>query len=321
MNNRILITGGAGFIGSNLAEYFLGQNWNVTVLDDLSTGYIKNVEPFLSNPNFKFIKGDIRDFDLVSKIIRDNKIQYISHQAARGSVPKSVENPMLSNDININGTLTVLWAAHKLGVKKVVCAISSSVYGDTPELPKKESMPHNPMSPYAITKVACEHYARVFNDLYKLPTVGLRYFNVYGKKQDPNGAYAAVIPKFILNALENKPLKINGDGSQTRDFTYIQDVIKANSLALEHDSANGRSFNIAYGDRIDILSLANLIIKLSGSESEIEFQNPRPGDVHDSLADLQFAERYLKYKPQYPLEKGLLETVEWFKSHCHSDQA
>lgn len=313
--NSILITGGAGFIGSNLSDFFLKKSWLVSVLDDLSTGNKKNVQEFAINKNFQFIKGNINNLDLLSKIIKKNKITHISHQAARGSVSKSIIDPIGTNEINISGTLKVLWAAHQLGVKKVVCAISSSIYGDTPELPKKESMALNPLSPYAITKAANEMYCKVFNDLYKIPVVGLRYFNVYGKKQNPAGDYAAVIPKFIQNALENKPLIIFGDGKQTRDFTYIEDVLAANYLALTKKTANGRSFNVAYGNQINILDLAKEIIRISKSSSKIIFKASRPGDVHDSLASLTYAKKYLNYKPRWPLHKGLEETIEIYQKN------
>ena len=230
-------------------------------------------------------------------------------------MPKSVEDPILTNDINVSGTLNILWAAKKNRVQRVVCAISSSVYGDTPTLPKVETMPYAPLSPYAVTKVTKEVYLGVFFTLYGLKTIGLRYFNVYGRRQDPNGDYAAVIPRWITKAFNNEDLLINGDGKQTRDFTYIDDVIQANIKGLEckNRKAFGRGFNIGYSDHIDIKTLAENIIRITKSKSKIVFGKPRKGDIQDSYADINLAKELLGYKPRTSLKRGLQKTIEWYK--------
>lgn len=307
----LLVTGCAGFIGSNIVGRLLSDGHFVVGVDNFDTGYKENIEEFFENENFKFIEGDIRDLDLLDAVIKDYKIKQISHQAARGSVPKSVEAPVKTNSINIDGTLNVLFAAKENNVEKVVVAISSSIYGDTPDLPKKESMPYNPKSPYAITKVAKDLYCRNFYELYGLKTIGLRYFNVYGYKQDPSGPYAAVIPKFILSALRNKPIEIYGDGNQTRDFTFVKDVVDANILALEKN-VGGISVNIAYGNSITINQLAEKIKKLTNSKSKIIHTAIRKGDIRHSLADITLAKKYLGYNPKFNLDEGLKETVDWF---------
>ena len=313
---NVLVTGCAGFIGSNLCEALVEQGWNVIGVDNLMTGYRKNIEQLESKNNFQFIWADVRDFQKINEIIEDNKIEYITHQAARGSVPKSVEDPILTNDINVSGTLNVLWAAQKNNVKKVVCAISSSVYGDTPTLPKVETMPYAPLSPYAVTKVTKEVYLGVFNKLYGLKTIGLRYFNVYGRRQDPDGDYAAVIPRWITKAFNGEDLPINGDGKQTRDFTYIDDVIQANIKGLEckNGEAFGRGFNIGYSSHVDIKTLAENILKTTQSKSKIVFGEPRKGDIQDSYADINLAKELLGYSPGTKLEDGLRKTIEWYKN-------
>ncbi len=314
MKKNILITGCAGFIGSNLAEYLVKEDWNVVGVDNLMTGYRKNIKHLEKEKNFRFIWGDVRDFKFVDEIIKKYEIEFISHQAARGSVPKSVEDPLLTNDINIGGTLNILEASRNNGVKKVVCAISSSVYGDTPTLPKVESMPYSPLSPYAVTKMTKEVYLNVFYKLYGLKTIGLRYFNVYGRRQDPNGDYAAVIPRWISRALAGKDLLVNGDGEQTRDFTYIDDVIQANikGLTCENNDAFGRGYNIGYSSHVDIKTLAEKIIDITDSKSRIVFGPPRKGDIRDSYADITLAKKMLGYNPQTDLENGLKKTVEWY---------
>jgi UDP-N-acetylglucosamine 4-epimerase len=317
MNNKksVLVTGCAGFIGSNLCEALVNKGWNVVGVDNLMTGYRKNIEALEVKNNFKFIWEDVRDFNKINKIIKENKIEYITHQAARGSVPKSVEDPILTNDINVSGTLNILWAAQKNNVKKVVCAISSSVYGDTPTLPKIETMPYAPLSPYAVTKVTKEVYLGVFNKLYGLKTIGLRYFNVYGRRQDPNGDYSAVIPRWITRAFAGEDLPINGDGKQTRDFTYIDDVIQANIKGLEckNEEAFGRGYNIGYSDHVDIKTLAERIIEATNSTSKIVFGEPRRGDIQDSYADINLAKKLLNYNPKTSLEEGLKKAVKWYK--------
>lgn len=298
---KIVITGGAGFIGSNLAEELSKDN-EIIVLDDLFAGKLSNIRDL----DIKFVEGSITDLDLLQELFKD--VEYVFHQAAIASVPRSINDPVASNNANINGTLNVLVAAKDSGVKKVICASSSSVYGDTPELPKREDMKPTPKSPYAITKLAGEYYSTVFSEVYGLKTVSLRYFNVYGPKQDPSSEYAAVIPKFIRKAQENKPPIIYGDGEQTRDFTFVKDVVNANILALERGEG---VFNIASGSRISINELADKIIAMHGKSLKPIHESPRPGDVKHSLADISKAEKELRYKPEYVLEEGLRETIEY----------
>ncbi|GCC11294.1 UDP-glucose 4-epimerase [archaeon] len=308
--DKVLITGGAGFIGSNLAGSLLEQGYGVLAYDNLLTGKRENLLEYESNENFTFVEGDILDFKKLSEKIADAK--YVLHQAALPSVARSVKDPRTTNRVNIEGTLNVLTAAKDGGVKRVVLASSSSVYGDTPELPKREDMPYNPLSPYAVTKVTKELYSGVFSQLYEFPVACLRYFNVYGPKQDPKSEYAAVIPKFITSALNDEPLTIEGDGLQTRDFTYIEDVVQANIKAMKGHAAG--NFNIAYGENISIKGLAEKIVTLISSSSEIVHKAPRPGDVRDSLADITEAQRELGYNPEYNLNMGLEKTIEWFRN-------
>lgn len=312
---NVLITGCAGFIGSNIAEELLKRGDIVVGFDNMMSGFEKNLDVLRKFENFKFIWGDIRDIDSLNKVIKEEDITHISHQAARGSVTKSVENPILTHDINITGTLNVLWAAKENSVEKIVCAISSSVYGDTPILPKVETMNFNTMSPYAVTKAACEMYVKVFYELYGLKTIGLRYFNVYGKRQDPNGDYAAVIPRWISKALKNEDLPLNGTGIQTRDFTFIEDIVQLNikSLDCENSEAFGKGYNGAYGHQISIKELAETIISVTNSKSEIEMVDARKGDIQDSYADVNLAKKYLGYKPKFSMEEGLKKTIAWYK--------
>lgn len=314
---NVLVTGCAGFIGSNICEQLVTDGWNVIGIDNLMTGYRKNIEHLEKRDTFTFIWADVRNYAEIDKIIKEHQITHITHQAARGSVPKSVENPILTNEINVSGTLNVLWSAVENKVDKVVCAISSAVYGNTEILPKVETMPYNPLSPYAITKVAKEMYCKAFFDLYGLKTVGLRYFNVYGRRQDPNGDYAAVIPRWITKALRNEDLPINGDGKQTRDFTYIDDVVNANILALEceNDEAFGRGFNIGYSGRIDITTLAENIIEATASRSAIVFGEARKGDIQDSYADITLAQELLGYQPETSVSQGLEKTMSWYREN------
>jgi UDP-glucose 4-epimerase len=311
---RVLVTGGAGFIGSNLVERLVRDGNEVVVLDNLSAGRMENLAAVKNQPSFVFVNGSILDAHLILEVIREHRIDYISHQAARPSVSRSVEDPLATNEANVTGTLNVLKAAVDCGVKKVVAAISSSVYGDTPELPKKETMPYNPQSPYAVSKVTKELYLKVFNDIYGLDTVGLRYFNVYGRRQDPSSDYAAVVPKFVSAALRDEEITVEGDGRQTRDFTYIDDVVDANIAGFKHGEAAGRSFNIAYGARISILDLANKILQITKSKSKITFKPKRKGDIRHSLADISYAEEYLGYRPEFDLERGLTETISWYRA-------
>ncbi len=300
---KVVVTGGAGFIGSNLAEE-LSNRYEVTVLDDLSTGRESN----LSGLDVEFARGSILDTELLARTFRDAR--FVFHEGALPSVQRSVEDPARSNMVNVNGTLNVLLAARDAGVAKVLFASSSSVYGDTPVLPKVESMTPAPMSPYAVTKLTDEHYCRVFTALYGLPTVALRYFNVFGPKQDPASQYAAVIPNFITRILAGEPPVIHGDGRQTRDFTFVRDVVSANILAAESDAVG--VFNVACQKRIDLLELAGTIMDLVGTRVDPIHEASRPGDVRDSLADISRASDAFGYAPRYTLTDGLKETIQWF---------
>ncbi|KAF5428460.1 UDP-glucose 4-epimerase [Candidatus Methanophagaceae archaeon] len=302
---RIVITGGAGFIGSNIAEVLSKDNANeVIVLDDLSTGKLANTKEMA----IKFVNGSITDLELLQTIFKD--VDCVLHQAAIPSVPRSINEPIASNNANITGTLNVLVAARDRNVKKVIYASSSSVYGDTPKLPKREDMTPTPLSPYAVTKLTGEHYCNVFNEVYGLKTVALRYFNVYGPKQDPYSDYAAVIPKFVSRVLRDEPPLIYGDGQQTRDFTFVKDVVTANIRAMNSDATG--VFNIASGNRITIQELAELVMKLMDKDLGVILEEPRKGDVLHSLADVSKAKAGFGYEPGYRLETGLEETVKWF---------
>ena len=306
---KILITGGAGFIGSNIAEA-LHEKHEILVIDDLSTSgslsreYVKNLA---SEGKIKFEEGSINDIKLLSRLLND--VDFVLHQAAIPSVPRSVKDPIASNSANVGGSLTLLKACVDSGVEKLVAASSSSVYGDTPTLPKVETMQPHPLSPYAISKFAMEHYLRVFNELYGIQTLTLRYFNVFGPRQNPHSEYAAVIPKFIKAAKEEKPLVIYGDGTQTRDFSYVKDVVAANMKAAE--SKKNGIFNIAGGNRITIKELAEAIIKTLDSKSEIEYMDSRAGDVKHSLADVSKARTELNWSPEYSLQDGLEDYLSY----------
>ena len=306
---KVVVTGGCGFIGSNIAEELIKKHY-VVVIDDLSTGRIENIQSLQDKENFEFVRGNITDLGLLKQIFED--VDCIFHQAAIPSVQRSVENPLDTNEANIKGTLNVLIAARDCGVKKVVYASSSSVYGDTPELPKKENMKPNPQSPYAVSKLTGEYYCKVFSDIYGIKTICLRYFNVYGPKQNPASEYAAVIPRFINRVLNNKPPIIFGDGNQTRDFTFVKDVVKANILAMEKNVEG--VFNIAYGQQISINELANKIMEIVGVKLNPVYDKPRPGDIRNSLADISLAKQKLGYMPEYSLEKGLEVTIRWFST-------
>lgn len=309
----VLVTGGAGFIGSNIAEAMLAQGFRVVIFDDLSSGRMENIEELPDDGSVDFVQGSILDGALLRETICSNRVSLISHQAARPSVAKSVADPVRTSDVNITGTVRLFHLAAECGCRRVVFASSSSVYGDTPELPKTESMGFMPKSPYAVSKAAKELFAQVFSSLYGIEIVGLRYFNVYGRRQDPSSDYAAVIPQFITRALDDKPLIIEGDGMQTRDFSYIEDVVKANISALAADGISGMVFNIAYGSRISIRELADAIVDLTGSSSSIVHAAARPGDVKDSLADIESARRRLGYQPHYDITAGLKETIRWYR--------
>ena len=309
-----LVTGGAGFIGSNLCEAILSMGYQVRCLDNLSTGKIENINTFLDNSRFEFIKGDIRDLDTCKHVC--SGVDYVLHQAAWGSVPRSIEYPLLYEEINIRGTLNIMEAARQNGVKKFVYASSSSVYGDEPNLPKREGIEGKLLSPYALTKRTDEEYGMLYTKLYGLDTYGLRYFNVFGKRQDPNGAYAAVIPKWIKQLLNDETPVINGDGKQSRDFTYIENVIEANLKAcLASSEAAGEAYNIAYGGREYLIDIYHSLTKALGKDIEPVYGPDRKGDIKHSNADISKAKKLLGYNPEYDFVRGLSEAIEWYKEN------
>jgi UDP-N-acetylglucosamine 4-epimerase len=315
---KILITGGAGFIGSNLCDYFIERNNHIICLDNLSTGKLSNIEHLLENKNFKFIEGDIRYVETCKEACEG--VDYILHQAALGSVPRSINDPLTTNSVNIDGFLNMLVAARDAKVKRFVYAASSSTYGDSEALPKIEENIGKPLSPYAVTKYVNELYAHVFGLNYGLECIGLRYFNVYGRRQDPNGAYAAAIPKFCMQLMKHESPVINGDGTHSRDFTYIDNVLQMNELALSttNPKAIGEVFNTAVGDRTDLNQLLQLLkTYLSKHDTKIAdvkvTHGPtRKGDIPHSLASIDKARTMLSYSPSHNLEKGLKEAVEWY---------
>ncbi|MBQ7298874.1 MAG: SDR family oxidoreductase [Clostridia bacterium] len=311
-NSVFLVTGGAGFIGSNLCEAILDMGYKVRCLDDLSTGKQENVDLFADNPNYSFTKGDIKDFDTCMKACEG--VDYVLNQAAWGSVPRSIEMPLFYCANNIQGTLNMLEAARQYGVKKFVYASSSSVYGDEPNLPKTEGREGNLLSPYALTKRCDEEWAKQYTMHYGLDTYGLRYFNVFGKRQDPNGAYAAVIPKFIKMLLNGEKPTINGDGRQSRDFTYIENVIEANLKAcLAPHEAAGQAYNIAYGGREYLVDIYYGLTKALGVDIEPVFGPDRAGDIKHSNADISKAKQMLGYDPEWSFERGIDAAVEWYR--------
>ena len=308
MMNKVIVTGGAGFIGSNLTDELIGRGYDVTIIDNLSTGKLSNIESAIATGKVEFVKGSITNLTLLRKVFAGAK--YVFHQAALPSVPRSIEDPKTSHTMNITGTLNVLIAARDAGIKQVVYASSSSVYGDTPTLPKQEDMMPNPLSPYAVTKLTGEYYCSVFNTIYGLQTACLRYFNVYGPRQDPNSPYAAVIPLFFQKALAGESPVIFGDGEQTRDFTFVRDVADANIRAAE--SGTTGVYNLGNSQRVTLNQLTHLIIQLVGNDAVRPiYRDPRPGDILHSLADISKA-RTFGYSPQYSLEEGLKETVAAF---------
>ena len=317
---NLLITGGAGFIGSNLVEHFLQDErvGLVRVLDNLSNGYKENIQEFFCHPRFEFIEGDIRDYKTCLKACEG--IDKISHQAALGSVPRSIANPMQSTEVNILGTVNLMYAAVQQNVERIILAFSSSTYGDHPELPKVEENIGNPLSPYAVTKASIEQFAEVFGKTYGLKWVGLRYFNVFGRKQDPNGAYAAVIPKFVSQLMKHESPVINGDGNYSRDFTYIDNVIQANLLSLftTKDTAINTVYNVAYGERNTLNDLIRYLKEyLSEFDSEISnidviYGPNRAGDIPHSHASVFKAKEKLNYNPRFSLKQGLKEAVKWY---------
>ncbi len=313
-NSLFLVTGGAGFIGSNLCEAILNLGYRVRCLDDLSTGFQKNVDMFKENSNYEFIKGDIKDFDTCLKACEG--VNYVLNQAAWGSVPRSIEMPLFYCANNITGTVNMMEAARQQGVKTFVYASSSSVYGDEPNLPKTEGREGNLLSPYALTKRADEEWAKQYTKHYGLPTVGLRYFNVFGRRQNPDGAYAAVIPKFIRQLLSDEKPTINGDGKQSRDFTYVENVIEANLKAcLAPTQAHGEAFNIAYGGREYLIDIYYWLTEALGKNIEPNFGPDRKGDIKHSNADISKAKRLLGYDPSYDFKSGLKEAIEWYKEN------
>jgi UDP-glucose 4-epimerase len=313
VTSHVLVTGGAGFIGSHLVERLLGDGHAVRVLDDFSTGSRANL-PFASRypAALEVIEGDIRDAATVARAVAG--VGIVFHQAAMRSVPRSVEDPLGANDHNVTGTLTVLQAARQAGVRRVVYASSSSVYGDRPDLPKREDQPPAPISPYAVSKTAGEQYAAVWSRLYGVDTVGLRYFNVFGPRQDPASEYAAVIPRFILWALRGEPLRVHGDGSQSRDFTYIDNVVDANVLAGGAEGVGGEVFNVGCGIRTSLLEIIARLEALLGRRLERRHDPVRPGDVRHTLADIDKAKRLLGYSPLVAFDEGFRRTVEHFRA-------
>lgn len=310
-DSLFLVTGGAGFIGSNLCEAILRMEYKVRCLDDLSTGKQKNIDHFFENPSFQFIKGDIRDLETCINACKN--VDFVLHPAAWGSVPRSIEMPLLYEEINIKGTLNMMEAARRNGVKKFIYASSSSVYGDEPNLPKIEGREGNLLSPYALTKMVDEEYGKLYYKLYGLDTYGLRYFNVFGKRQDPDSVYAAVIPKFIKQLLNNETPVINGDGQQSRDFTYIENVIEANLKACDasHEAA-GESYNVAYGGREKLVDIYYTLCEILEKDIEPIFGQDRVGDIKHSNADITKTKTFLDYCPSYDFDLGLKYTIQWY---------
>jgi len=315
---KILITGGAGFIGSNLCEYFLNKDNEVTCLDNFATGHRHNIEHLITNKNFKLIEGDIRNIDDCKRAT--SGVDYVLHQAALGSVPRSIADPITSNDVNISGFLNMLLASRDNSVKRFIFAASSSTYGDSESLPKVEDKIGKPLSPYAITKYVNELYAEIFSKTYGLETIGLRYFNVFGRKQDPNGAYAAVIPKFVMQLMNHESPIINGDGNFSRDFTYIDNVIQMNELAISSQNHNAINtvYNTAFGDRTTLNQMVHYLKDYLSefdpaiANIEIIYGPNRAGDIPHSLASIKKAKELLNYNPKYSFKDGLKEAVKWY---------
>ncbi|MEC2159785.1 SDR family oxidoreductase [Virgibacillus halodenitrificans] len=310
--SKFLVTGSAGFIGSNLVEAILNLGYQVRGLDNFSTGKRENVEEFLDNPNYEFIEGDIRNLDICLRACEG--IDYVLNQAAWGSVPRSIEMPLFYEEVNIKGTLNMMEAARQYGVKKFVYASSSSVYGDEPNLPKKEGREGNLLSPYALTKMVDEEYGKLYTKLYDLDTYGLRYFNVFGRRQNPEGAYAAVIPKFIKQLLNDEQPTVNGDGKQSRDFTYIENVIEANLKACNatHEAA-GQAYNIAFGGREYLIDIYMQLLNALGKDIQPFFGPDRKGDIKHSNADISKAKEMIGYNPEWNFERGITEAIDWYK--------
>ena len=318
VSKKILITGGAGFIGSNLCEYFVGKGYKIVCLDNFATGHRKNIEHHLANPDFTLIEGDIRNPEDCKKAVEG--VDYVLHQAALGSVPRSIKDPVTSNDVNVGGFLNMLVAARDSGVKRFVYAASSSTYGDSEALPKVEDKIGKPLSPYAITKYVNELYADIFSKTYGMETIGLRYFNVFGRKQDPNGAYAAVIPKFVMQFMQRESPLINGDGNFSRDFTYIDNVVQMNELAMttQNPAAINTVYNTAFGDRTTLNDLVNHLKTFLAeydpaiANVEVLYGPNRAGDIPHSLASIDKAKELLGYSPRFSMQEGLKEAVKWY---------
>lgn len=319
--HTILITGGAGFIGSNLCEYFLSKGNKVVCLDNFATGHLHNIEHLLAHENFTLITGDIRNTADCKKAVEN--VDYVLHEAALGSVPRSINDPVTTNDVNVSGFLNMLVASRDAGVKRFIYAASSSTYGDSEALPKVEHVIGKPLSPYAITKYVNEMYAEIFSKTYGLETIGLRYFNVFGRKQDPNGAYAAVIPKFVMQFMNNESPIVNGDGNFSRDFTYIDNVIQMNELAMlsTNKEAINTVYNTAFGDRTTLNDMIFYLKKYlsdfdaSIQEIEVVYGPSRKGDIPHSLASIDKAKKLLNYNPQFSFQDGLKEAVKWYWAH------
>ena len=313
-DSLFLVTGGAGFIGSNICEALLDMGYKVRCLDNLSTGHIENIQPLMENKNFTFIEDDIRDLDACMKATEG--VTYVLNEAAWGSVPRSIEMPLLYEEINIRGTLNMMEASRQNGVKKFVYASSSSVYGDSTILPKKEGQEGNVLSPYALTKKVDEEYGKLYKKLYGLDTYGLRYFNVFGKRQDPNGAYAAVIPKFLKQLMNGETPTINGDGKQSRDFTYVDNVIEGNLRAcLASSEAAGEAYNIGAGGREYLIDVYHHLTDALGLDVEPNYGPARKGDIRDSNADISKARQNLGYDPSYDFKAGIELAINWYKEN------
>lgn len=318
MNKLILVTGGAGFIGCNLCEYFLNKNYRIRVLDNFATGHRHNIESFLDNPNFELLEGDIRHLEDCQKAVQG--VDFVLHQAALGSVPRSINDPITTNDVNVSGFLNMLIAARDAKVKRFVYAASSSTYGDSENLPKVENVIGKPLSPYAITKYVNELYADIFSKTYGLECIGLRYFNVFGRRQDPKGAYAAVIPKFVTQLMNHESPVINGGGDYSRDFTYIDNVIQMNELAMltDNQEAINTVYNTAVGDRTTLNQLVAYLkedlIEYDPKIEDVEviYGPNRAGDIPHSLASIEKAKKLLGYKPTHTIKEGLKEALSWY---------